>query len=345
MRQIKPVSVVSRKEIKMADLKEKKYWIWLSLIPNLGSRKKQELLKRYESPEVIYHLEEKQLLEIKGIGEKTIQNILDKNIKDNIQKHMEYMATNNIDIISIQEKEYPQILKEIYDPPISLYCMGDSGILNQKSIAIVGCREATEYGKSAAKYFSYHLAKQNVNIVSGLARGVDSYAHIGATCAQIKQDNLQKRSNNPHKMVNHPQVNKNNPQIESNPHVDCFQSSGKTIAVLGNGLDRIYPKENKFLAKTILEKGGAILSEYSLGTKPDKMNFPARNRIISGMSHGILVVEAKEKSGTLITVDFALEQGRDVFVVPGNINSVHSVGTNRLIQQGAKLVCHYSEIF
>ena len=91
--------------------------------------------------------------------------------------------------------------------------------------------------------------------------------------------------------------------------------------------------------------GGLIISEYAVGTRPEPMNFPARNRIISGMSHGILVVEAKEKSGTLITVDFALEQGREVFVVPGNINSVHSVGTNRLIQQGAKLVCHYSEIF
>ena len=132
--------------------------------------------------------------------------------------------------------------------------------------------------------------------------------------------------------------------IDSISHRKCLEVGGKTIAVLGNGLDRIYPKENEFLAKTILEKGGAILSEYPIGTKPDKMNFPARNRIISGMSHGILVVEAKEKSGTLITVDFALEQGRDVFVVPGNINSVHSVGTNRLIQQGAKLVSHFAHI-
>ena len=321
----------------MTNLKEKKYWIWLSLIPNLGSRKKQELLKRYESPEIIYHLEEKQLLEIKGIGEKTIQNILDRNIKDSVEKHMEYMITNNIDIISIGEQEYPEILKEIYDPPISLYCKGDTTILNQKSIAIVGCREATEYGKSAAKYFGYHLAKQKVNIVSGLAKGVDSYAHIGTTSAQIEQDNSPK-------IVNHPQVREDNPQISNYPQDNHTNDCGKTIAVLGNGLDRIYPKENEFLAKTILEKGGAILSEYPLGTKPDKMNFPARNRIISGMSHGILVVEAKEKSGTLITVDFALEQGRDVFVVPGNINSVHSVGTNRLIQQGAKLVSHFAHI-
>lgn len=345
MRQIRPVPIVSRKEVKMLDLKEKKYWIWLSLIPNLGSKKKQELLRLYENPEIIYGLEEKELLEVKGIGEKTIKNILDKSIKDRIEKHMEYMIKNNIDIISLGDKEYPQMLKEIYDPPISLYCKGNSGILRQKAIGIVGCREATEYGKSAAKYFGYHLAKQNINIVSGLAKGVDSYAHIGATCAQMEENNQQKRENSPQKIVNCPQVKENNPQDSSCPHVDNFNECGKTIAVLGNGLDMIYPKENEFLAKKIVENGGAILTEYPLGTKPDKLNFPARNRIISGMSQGVLVVEAKEKSGTLITVDFALEQGRDVFVVPGNINSVHSVGTNRLIQQGAKLVTHYSEIF
>lgn len=318
-------------------LKEKKYWIWMSLIPNLGSRKKQELLKLYKNPEVIYHLEEKELSEVKGIGEKIVKHILDKGMKDSVEKHMEYMIKNNIDILSMEDKKYPQILKEIYDPPISLYCKGDSSILNQKSIGIVGCREATEYGKNTAKYFSYHLAKQNVNIISGLAKGIDSYAHIGATCVQIERHNSQKRGNCS-------QVKDNNLQAKSYPYVDDTKDCGKTIAVLGNGLDRIYPKENEFLANQILANGGAILSEYPLGTRPDKMNFPARNRIISGMSQGILVVEAKEKSGTLITVDFALEQGRDVFVVPGNINSMHSVGTNQLIQQGAKLVTNYTQI-
>ena len=119
---------------------------------------------------------------------------------------------------------------------------------------------------------------------------------------------------------------------------------GKTIAVLGNGLDMIYPKENIELANEIIRSGGAIISEYPCGTKPDKMNFPARNRIISGLSKGIIVIEAKEKSGTLITVDFALEQGRDVFVVPGNINSINSVGTNDLIRQGAKIVTSYEDV-
>lgn len=322
----------------MKNLEEKKYWIWLSLIPNLGSKKKEILLKIYKNPETIYHLKEKDLSKIKGMGEKTIEDMLTQNIRNSVEQHIEYMLKNNIDIISIYDKEYPTILKQIYDPPISLYYKGDKTILNKKSIGIVGCREVTEYGKGAAKYFAYHLAKQNINIISGLAKGVDSYAHVGAVCAQSEE-------NNPQEQLNNPQSREKNSQVKSCPHVDNFKNCGKTVAVLGNGLDMIYPKENEYLAKEIIEKGGAILSEYPLGTKPEKMNFPARNRIISGMSQGILVIEAKEKSGTLITVDFALEQGRDVFVVPGNINSINSVGTNRLIQQGAKLVTNYSEIF
>lgn len=298
------------------NLEKKKYWIWLSLIPNLSSKKKQILLEIYKEPEVIYKLTKKQLSTIKGIGEKTANNIVDKKIKCNLKKHIEYMKENKIDIISIYDKEYPNILKKIYDFPISLYVRGNKNILNKRAIAIVGCREATEYGKSVAKYFAYNLAKQKVNVISGLARGVDSYAHIGSNCAQSK----------------------------SYPHVDNSNDCGKTIAVIGNGIDTVYPQENKILANKIIENGGAIISEYPIGTKPDRMNFPARNRIISGMSEGVLVVEAKGKSGTLLTVDFALEQGRDVFVVPGNINSVNSVGTNRLIQQGAKLVTNYNEI-
>ena len=167
----------------------------------------------------------------------------------------------------------------------------------------MGCREASEYGKKATQYFSYNLAKQNINIISGLAKGIDSFAHIGA-----------------------------------------LQAKGITIAVIGNGLDIFYPKENEKLAKQIIDSGGAIISEYPNGTEPKKEHFPARNRIISGLSNGILVVEAKEKSGSLITADFAMEQGREVFAVPGNINSLNSVGTNNLIKDGAIPVCNFNDI-
>ena len=287
----------------MKEIEKQRYWIWLSLISNLGSKRKQLLLDIYKKPEDIYKTTYSDLVKIKGIGEKLAKSIIDKKIKEKVGKHIEYMKKHEIGIISIYDKEYPEILKNIYDPPISLYFMGNKEILKEKSIAIIGCRNASDYGKKAAKYFSYQLANKGLITISGLAKGIDSYAHIGTICAY-----------------------------------------GKTISVVGNGLDVIYPKENIILAKKIVQTGGVIVSEYPLGTKPEKNNFPARNRIISGLSKAVLVIEAKEKSGTLITVDFALEQGRDVYVVPGNINSLNSVGTNKLIKQGAKMVTHYSEI-
>lgn len=300
----------------MKNLEEKKYWIWLSLIKNLGSKRKLKLLDLYKNPEKIYNLTKEDLLKIQGVGEETAKNIILSKNERLIQYHIEYMQKNNIDIINICEKNYPQLLKEIYDPPVSLYVKGNKEILNGKNIGIVGCRECTDYGKKASKYFAYNLAKKNINIVSGLAKGVDSYTHLGCLSTYKESRNCEKQNSN------------------------C----GKTIAVVGNGLDIIYPKENIELANEIVKSGGVIISEYPCGIKPDKLNFPARNRIISGISLGIIVVEAKEKSGTLITVDFALEQGRDVFVIPGNINSINSVGTNDLIKQGAKLVTTYNDI-
>ena len=286
--------------------------MWLSLIKGLGSRKKLELLQEYGNPKKIYNLTESELLRVRGIGKELAKKILDKNIKEQIYKHIKYMQKYKIDIISINDKKYPQILKQIYDPPISLYIKGNAEILNGKNIAIVGCRNSSKYGEEAAKYFAYNLSTKGINIISGLARGIDTYAHIGNLGAMMHNSN---------------------------------DICGKTIAVVGNGIDIIYPKENKYLEEKIIKSGGCIISEYPLGTKPEKFNFPARNRIISGLSKGVLVIEARAKSGTLITIDFALQQGRDVYVVPGNINSVNSVGTNDLIKQGAKLVTRVEEIF
>lgn len=311
----------------MEDLENKKYWIWLSLIKGLGCVRKNKLLKMYGTPERIYELSKSDLLKIDGIGEETATNIIETKNEKILNYHIKYMKENNIDIIHICEKSYPQILKQIYDAPVSLYIRGNKKILNGENVGIVGCRDCTDYGKKAAKYFGYNLSKEkSINIVSGLARGVDSYAHWGSVGANIEvkgDKNCGKKYSGCGKQ-----------------NIDC----GKTIAVLGNGLDMIYPKENIELANEIIRNGGAIISEYPCGTKPDKMNFPARNRIISGISQGIIVIEAKEKSGTLITVDFALEQGRDVFVVPGNINSMNSFGTNDLIKQGAKMITSYEEI-
>ncbi len=269
----------------------------------MGAKRKNNLLQYFRTIENLYNAKEDELLKVKGIGKNYAKVLLEAKQMHNIDKHIEYMIKNGIDIISKQDKEYPETLKNIYDPPVSLYVRGNQEILNNDSIAIIGCRDCTQYGKNVAKELAYNISKKEINIVSGLAKGIDAIAHTGAILGK-----------------------------------------GKTIAVLGNGLDTIYPKENMQLATQILKKGGAIISEYPLGEKPEKQNFPERNRIVSGMSKGIIVVEAKEKSGTLITVDHALEQGRDVFVVPGNISSETSKGTNELIKQGAKLITDYKEV-
>lgn len=205
--------------------------------------------------------------------------------------------------ITINDRCYPEQLKQIYDAPKKLYVIGNKDILGNFGIAIVGCRDNTKYGELIAKNLGYNLAKSKVNVISGLAKGIDSFAHIGAIYAK-----------------------------------------GKTIAVLGNSIDSIYPKENEIIAQKIIEYGGAIISEYPIGSKIEKKNFLARNRIISGLSQGVVVVEAKEKSGSLITAEFALEQGRDVYAVPGSITSIYSTGTNNLIKDGAIPVTSYEDV-
>ena len=211
---------------------------------------------------------------------------------------------NKFEVIRINDRCYPKQLKNIYDAPKRLYVRGNKEILGNLGIAIVGCRDNTKYGELIAKNLGYNLSKHGINIISGLAKGIDSFAHIGAIYAK-----------------------------------------GKTIAVLGNGIDTIYPKENAIIAEKIIEYGGCIISEYPPKAQIERGNFPARNRIISGLSQGVIIVEAKEKSGALITADFALEQGRDVFAVPGPINSIQSDGTNELIKQGAIPVTNYKDIF
>ena len=206
--------------------------------------------------------------------------------------------------INMNSKYYPKRLKNIDSPPKELYCLGNLELLNYKNnIAMIGSRNCSSYGERVAKDFAYNLAKEDICIVSGLAKGIDSFSHIGA-----------------------------------------LNAKGKTIAVLGSGLDNIYPKENIKLVEEIIKNNGLIISEYPLGTKPLKYHFPARNRIISGLSDSVLVVEARKNSGTNITVDFALEQGKDVFVIPGNIYSKTSDGTNYLITEGAIPVLTYKDI-
>jgi len=205
--------------------------------------------------------------------------------------------------INLGEINYPYLLSQIYSPPKKLYVIGNAEILREKAISIVGCREASEYGKNIAKDLAYNLGKNNIITISGLAKGIDTFCHIGS-----------------------------------------IKAKARTIAVVAHGLDMIYPKENRDLAIKILKSGGAIVSEYNIGEKPLKRNFVARNRIISGLSKSLVVIEAKKKSGSLITANFALIEGRDVYAVPGNINNINSEGTNELIKNGANLLTGYLDL-
>jgi DNA processing protein len=217
-------------------------------------------------------------------------------------KLLERLLADQIRICCVEDDEYPQLLRSIYDPPYLFYYRGCLEILNEFCIGVVGSRAASAYGRVQARRFGNELARQGMTVVSGMARGIDTEAHHG-----------------------------------------CLEADGKTVAVLGSGLDVIYPPENRKLFERICESG-LVISEFSPPTHPEPGNFPVRNRTISGLSRGVLVVEAKQKSGALITADFALEQGREVFAIPGPINSKNSAGTNYLIKQGACLVSGIEDI-
>lgn len=251
-------------------MQNKKYWIWLSII-DISPEKIKQCLEKYNI-ETLWKLKK----EInKFFTKEEIEKIQNLKYRKNLILHEQYMLEHNIELITIYDEDYPEKLRYINNPPICLYCLGNKEIFKQKSIAVIGSRECSNYGKTMSQAFSYLMAKNNIAVISGLAKGIDSAAHIGA-----------------------------------------MQAKGATIVVIGTGMDLVYPKENKDIIEKIVKNNGLIISEYPLGTKPNKENFPRRNRIISGMSDGVLVIEAREKSGALITVDYALEQGKNIYVVP-----------------------------
>lgn len=219
-----------------------------------------------------------------------------------LEEKMNELKDLNIGFVTILEEEYPLLLKNIYNPPLVIFYKGKYSLLNTNSLGIVGSRLSTEYGIDACRQLIPDLVKNDITIVSGLAKGIDTRAHI-----------------------------------------ETLHHQGNTIAVIGTGINIAYPKENKRLQKKI-SNNHLLLSEYPPHTIPRKDHFPFRNRIISGISLGVLVVEAKRRSGSLITARQALEEGRDVFCIPGSIFSQTSIGTNGLIKEGAKLVIDAKDI-
>lgn len=239
-----------------------------------------------------------------GFDRRTLKSFLKARRELDLEQQMAALQKAGVQLLTWESAAYPKYLREAPNAPPVLYMRGEIDAGDRLAVAVVGTRRLTTYGRQIARQLASQLAANGVTIVSGLARGIDAIAHKAA-----------------------------------------LASGGRTIAVLGSGLDHIYPAEHRPLVDQIVKNGqGAVLTEYALGTPPDGSNFPPRNRVISGLSLGVIVVEAGERSGALITADFALEQGREVFAIPGYVTSPASKGTNRLIQQGAKLVMDVDDV-
>ncbi len=280
-----------------------KDWIALNMTPGVGPRAATKLLERFGSADAVFQARRVELENLR-IRPETIESLMKREFEAKAGEELERVKELGGDILVLDDGSYPAYLREIADPPITLYVRGAwQECFDQPCVAVIGSRMCSTYGKNAAEMLARDLASRGICVVSGLARGIDTAAHRGA-----------------------------------------ISGGGRTVAVLGTGLDSIYPKENEKLVEEIIASGGAVATQFPLGTPPLKDNFPYRNRIISGLSLGVLIVEASERSGSLITARLAAEQGREVMAVPGNITSGKSYGTNYLIKAGAKLVQQWQDV-
>lgn len=277
-------------------------WILLNAILPIYKAKLKMLVEFYGDPQKVLLSSDEELLRTGIVNHGFVKAL--RYAQKNFDLKQEYLLIERYQpkVITFWDEGYPASLKYLSDGPIILYCLGEIKKSDIFSLGIVGTRHNTAYGKNVALRLSADLAESGVTIVSGLARGIDTYAHQAA-----------------------------------------IEKKGRTIAVLGGGLAHLYPPENESLALQIRNQG-AVISESSMSARPDKTSFPLRNRIISGLSLGVVVIEADEQSGALITARWALDQGREVFAVPGNITSPYSRGSNGLIKDGAKLVENASDV-
>lgn len=272
-------------------------WMVLSQIPGVGNTTFWSLVRRFGSPMKVLNASSKELQAAIKLSKNQIKGLsqIDE-VEKGCRQQLRRLGKNGCNWFTFADEVYPELLKEISDPPPVIYFRGDANLLQTSCIAMVGSRASSSYGSRTAFTLARNLAGRGITVVSGLALGIDAEAHRGALAA-----------------------------------------SGKTIGVLGCGIDVVYPRQHDKLYKKIGENG-LIISEYPPGTQPEGFRFPARNRIIAGLSKGVVVVEAARKSGSLITAQMALDYGREVYGVPGQVDSFKSEGVHGLLQQGAKLV-------
>ncbi|MBQ8086983.1 MAG: DNA-processing protein DprA [Clostridia bacterium] len=277
------------------------YWIWLSSVEGIGVKRFYQLLTLFEDP--VHVWDNAEAPEMRFLGAKTWANLKAARCEEYLYRLFDRLERADCIAVPRVSDRYPQRLSRIYDPPATLYVRGRCPLDTERMLAIVGSRRCTRDGRRAAREIAAGLAREDVTVVSGMARGADTCAHEGALSA-----------------------------------------NGRTIAVLGCGVDVVYPPENAELVDRLLDMGGALVSEYPPGTRPAPGHFPARNRIISGMTDGTLLIEGAKNSGAMITVRDAMEQDREVFAVPGSIFSPLSDMPNQLIVEGANPVLSHWEI-
>lgn len=275
---------------------EREAYVALNMMEDVGPVTVRSLVSALGSAQAIFQIDKQELFNVQGPGRGIVEKIVARRGEIRVDQELKRTEKLGAHVITPVDDAYPGPLLHIHDPPLALYVLGELEPGDKRSVAVVGSRHATYYGRESAERLSYQLALAGFVVISGLARGIDTAAHRGA-----------------------------------------LKGKGRTIAVLGGALDCFYPPENTALAKEIAEHG-AVLSEFPMGREPDKTTFPMRNRIISGLCMGVLVVEAGSTSGALITANQALDQGRSVFAVPGRIDSPSSRGTHQLIRDGARLV-------
>lgn len=277
------------------------HWLALRLVPGLGTRRVVQLLARFQSPQLLFRASVSEL-EAAGLPPGPARSVASGCTFDDAVEQQNKLRARGAVLVTIHDPLYPEPMRDILDPPLVLFARGDLALLNYPGIAVVGTRKPTPYGMAVAEKLGGDLAAAGLNVISGMARGIDTAAHRAALAV-----------------------------------------GGKTTAIFGCGVDMIYPSENRRLHEEISTKGLAI-SEFPMGAPAYPQNFPIRNRIVSGMSCGVLVVEGAQYSGSAITARLAMDQGREVYAIPGNITSQASWGPNLLIRQGAKLVTTAQDI-
>ncbi len=270
----------------------------LSLISGLGPKRVKQLVQTVKDPGSIFSVTKQELCQVEGIGEASALSILSFNKWDEVDCLLRNTEKTRSRIVTLIDPDYPELLKQIYDPPVLFWIKGKVSALSKPGVAIIGTRNTTSYGRKMAEKLSKELGKEGLCIYSGLAEGIDSIAHEAA-----------------------------------------LEVKASTVAVLGSGMDNLYPRSNAELANKIVMNGGAVITEFPPGTKPEAGNFPIRNRIVSGLSLGVLVAESGIQGGSMITADLALDQNREVFTIPHTLENASGTGCNYLIKTGAaKLV-------